>query len=58
MPKFCWICGHKFWGNKIYFIVLSARDSNGESMGKRYIHKSCGEKENYSVHRLPRKRQR
>ncbi len=42
--KFCWICGNKFWGNKIY--VVDVRGEDG-SLYKAYCHKSCAEKEGY-----------
>ncbi len=37
-PKFCWLCGKKFYGNKVYTVVF--RD-----YGLHYVHKSCAEKE-------------
>lgn len=39
-PRFCWICGRNFWGNRLYTIV--AKD-----LRMRYVHKSCGEENGY-----------
>lgn len=45
IPRFCWICGRKFWGDKIYVAIV-------ENEGPRFVHKSCGEQEGYEVKRI------
>jgi hypothetical protein len=45
MPKFCWFCGNKFWGNKIYYMLGGY--GNECFPLKTYCHKSCAEKEGY-----------
>lgn len=47
--KFCWICGNKFWGNKIYVVDVRGEDN---SLYKAYCHKQCAEKERYIPRRV------